>query len=169
MRDFVVDRFGDSHDASEFDSGNLELDGWLNKSARDSDGRNITRTWVWHRGDGIVLGYYAIAPYTLDREDLTRRQARGLPGQIPAYLIAKLALDRRMQGQRLGSHLLMSALERIADGSDDLGGRYAVVDAIDDAASSFYVHHGFEAMDGVQGRLVLPIKDIREAVARYGP
>lgn len=116
-----------------------------------------------------MLGYYALAPCTLAREELTQRQARGLPDQIPAYLIAKLALDRGMQGQHLGSHLLMSALERIAVGSDDLGGRFAVVDAIDDIASSYDVHHGFEAVDGVQGRLVLPITDIRAAMARYEP
>ena len=171
MPHFVVDRLEADHDTSGFESGDVELDRWLTKSARDSDGRNITRTWVLRRDDRVagyhVAGYYAVAPCTLDRGGLTQRQARGLPMQMPAYLIAKLALDRRLQGQGLGSHLLMSALERIAAGGADLGGRYAVVDAINDRATSFYLHHGFEPLSGATGRLLLPVKDIRDAIARH--
>ena len=41
------------------------LDGWLRTSARDSDGRNLTRTYVCHRGDRVVVAYYALMPSML--------------------------------------------------------------------------------------------------------
>ncbi|MGH9126970.1 MAG: hypothetical protein ACRDZ8_19930 [Acidimicrobiales bacterium] len=63
--------------------------------------------------------------------------------------MARLALDRSLHGNRLGSQLLASALMRTAVGARDLGGRYVVVDAIDDAAASFYRHHGFDQMRAV--------------------
>jgi hypothetical protein len=47
----------------------------------------------------------------------------------------------------------------------DLGGRYVIVDAIDDAAVSFDVHHSFEPIPGRPDRLLLPTK----ALAPYLP
>ena len=45
----------DGHDTAAFDGGQPTLDEWLRASARDSDGRNLTRTYVWHRG--AVIGF----------------------------------------------------------------------------------------------------------------
>ncbi len=158
--DFVCEGFADGHDASGFGSGQPTLDDWLRKSARDSDGRNLTRTYVWHRRDAIVVAYYTLMPYFIERETLSKKQARGLPDRIPCYLVARLALHRELHGNRLGSQLLASALTRAAVGSRDLGGRYVVVDAIDDAAASFYRHHGFEPIPTREDRLVLPTKTL---------
>lgn len=156
--DFVCEVLSDGHDSSTFESTQPALDEWLRKSARDSDGRNLTRTYVWHRGDNVVVAYYTLMPYFIERDTLTKKQARGLPDRISCYLIARLALDRSLHGQRLGSQLLASALKRAAIGARDLGGRYVIVDAIDDAAASFYRHHGFEPIPGRHDRLVLPTK-----------
>lgn len=156
--DFVCEVLADGHDSSAFESGHPTLDEWLRKSARDSDGRNLTRTYVWHGGDGVVVGYYTLMPYFIERETLTKKQARGLPERISCYLVARLALHRDLHGRRLGSQLLASALTRAAVGARDLGGRYVVVDAIDDDAVSFDGHHGFEAIPGRPDRLVLPTK-----------
>lgn len=156
--DFVCEILTDGHDVSAFDSTQPAIDEWLRKAALDSDGRNLTRTYVWHRGDNVVVAYYALMPYFIERETLTKRQARGLPDRISCYLIARLALDRRLHGQRLGSQLLASALTRTAIGARDLGGRYVIVDAIDDAAVSFYGHHGFVPIPGRPDRLVLATK-----------
>jgi GNAT superfamily N-acetyltransferase len=155
--EFICEAFADHHDVSDFDSGQPDLDDWLRKSARDSDGRNLTRTYVWHRGNSVVRAYYSLMPYFIERETLTRKQGRGLPDRIPCYLIAKLALHRNLHGQQLGSQLLASALTRAAIGARDLGGRYVIVDAIEDAAASFYQHHGFAPIPSTD-RLLLPTK-----------
>ena len=156
--DFVCEVLSDAHDAATFESSQPTLDNWLRKSARDSDGRNLTRTYVWHRGDNMVVAYSTLMPYFIERDTLTKKQARGLPDRISCYLIARLALEQSLHGQRLGSQLLASALGRAAVGARDLGGRYVIVDAIDDAATSFYRHHGFEPIPTRPDRLVLPTK-----------
>lgn len=156
--EFVCEVFGDSHDASSFNCGRAPLDDWLRKSARDSDGRNLTRTYVWHRGDGVVVSYYTLMPYVIERETFGKKQGRGLPDRIPCYLIARLALDEELHHQRLGSQLLASALRRAAAGSSTLGGRYVIVDALDAEARSFYEHHGFEPAPSSENRLLLPTK-----------
>lgn len=154
--EFVCEILTDGHDASEFHSGQETIDEWLRRSARDSDGRNLTRTYIWHRGDGVILAYYTLMPYFIERATLGKKQGRGLPDRIPCYLIARLALNENLHHQRLGSQLLASALSRAAIGSRDLGGRYVIVDAIDDVAASFYRHHGFEPVPGHERRLLIP-------------
>lgn len=156
--EYVCEVLALEHDPSGFDSGQATLDEWLRNSARDSDGRNLTRTYVWHRGDGTVLAYYTLMPYLIERDTLTAKQARGLPDRISGYLIARLALHRAVHGQGLGSQLLASALTRTAISARDLGGCYVIVDAIDHEAASFYRHHGFEAITGRPDRLVFPTK-----------
>ncbi len=101
-----------------------------------------------------MVGYYAVMPYFIEREILTKKQRRGLPDRIPCYLISKLALDNSLKGQRLGSQLLASALIRAAPAAAQIGGRYVVVDALNESARSFYLHHGFEAVEGRDDRLV---------------
>lgn len=155
---FVCEVLAEGHELSAFDSTQPSLDDWLRKSARDSDGRNLTRTYVWHRGGHIVVAFYTLMPYFIERERLSKKQGRGLPDRIPCYLIARLALDRSLQGQGLGSQLLASALTRAAIGARDLSGRFVVVDAINDTAAPFYRHHGFEPMNGRPDGLVLPVK-----------
>lgn len=156
--DYLCETLSEGFALVAFDSGITALDDWLRTSARDSDGRNLTRTWVWHGGDRKVVGYYTIAPYFIERGTLTGRQGRGLPDRIPCYLLARLALDRTLQGGGLGSQLLASALLRIAAGTGDLGGRFVVVDATDERAAAFYRHHGFAEVAGAPGRLILPTK-----------
>ncbi len=156
--EFVCEVLADSHDLSAFDSTHAALDDWLRKAARDSDGRNLTRTYVWHTGNGVVCAYFTLMPYLIERQTLTGKQGRGLPDAISCYLIARLALDKLLHDQKLGSQLLASALTRAASSAKEAGGRYVVVDAIDDVASSFYKHHGFEPIADSPSRLVLPVK-----------
>lgn len=148
------------HNTTRFESGQPTLDDWLIRAARDSDGRNLTRTFVWHRGDNVAVAYFTLMPYVIEREDLTTRQGRGLPHRIPCFLLARLALHRDLHGQRLGSQLLASALTRAAAAARDTGGRYVVVDAIDDDAVAFYKHHGFTAIGTRNDRLIIPTKAI---------
>lgn len=166
---FVSEALNDEHDVSRLSSGQPELDGWLRRSAAASDGRNITRTHVWtRRGDQErrVVAYYSTMPYVIERGTLSKREGRGLTDHIPCYLLTRLALDRTLQGQQLGSMLLAEAVRRIALSSTGAGGRLIVVDAIDDDAASFYRRHGFEPLPDEPRRLTLRVKDVLGSLDR---
>ena len=55
--------------------------------------------------------------------------------------------------------MLHDALSRAVAASQQAGGRYVVVDAIDDNARQFYEHHGF-ATTPRPDRLVRKVSDI---------
>lgn len=118
---------------------------------------------MWTAGDARVVAYYSIAPTQIVRGDLSRGQTGGFT-VVPAYLLARLALDKSLQGQGLGSQLLIDALEVIVKASRRSGGRLIVVDAIDDAAVAFYRRHDFEPVKNDDRRLVMKIATARQAL-----
>ncbi|HEU0132505.1 MAG TPA: GNAT family N-acetyltransferase [Mycobacteriales bacterium] len=136
----------EAHDR-RIDSGNADLDGWLRDHALGAEARRTSRTFVWTDG-GRVVAYYAVSAHRVLRADLPRALGHGSPTEIPAVLLAKLALDRSWHGQGLGGVLLADALTRIVRATEVVAARFVVVDAIDDNAAAFYEHHGFRRVPG---------------------
>lgn len=91
---------------------------------------------------------------------MSRRDAGGNT-VLPGYLLARLAIDRSIRGRGLGAQLLLDALERIAGGAGELGGRIIVVDPIDDEAAAFYAHYGFTDCQGDRRRMYMKIASVR--------
>ncbi len=161
---YRVEALSDAHVLDRFACGSTALDDWLRQHARNATGQG-TRTYVLvDTGTAAVVGYFAIAPHLVEREATSARIGRGAPRQIPAILLAKLALDQRSQGAGLGSELLVRALEKIVDAARGVGGRLVVVDAIDDGAAAFYRHHGFEAVPGNPLRLLMKVSTAARAL-----
>jgi GNAT superfamily N-acetyltransferase len=164
---YRVEPLGD-HNLAEFDSGNAELDEWLRSHARTATGQG-TRTYVLVDDDGSVVGYFAVAPHLLVRDDAPPRLARGAPHQIPAILLAKLALDSSVQGRGLGADLLVHALDTIITAARRAGGRVVLVDAIDEDARTFYEHHDFQQLPGQRQRLVMKLSTAAKALGLPWP
>jgi len=91
---------------------------------------------------------------------------RRLPGfPIPAVLLARLAVDERVQGQGLGRYLFEEALGmtlQLAYGGP-VAFRLFVTDAIDEAAAKFYERFGFTRLaEEFPCRMVLDLKPLLE-------
>jgi GNAT superfamily N-acetyltransferase len=159
---FVSEALNEQHSLSYFDSSQPDLDLWIKQHALTTEARRTRRTFVWHDA-GRIVAYYTIAAHLIMREDLPRALGRGNPTQIPSVLLARLALDKTLQGQGHGGVLLADALHRIVVATQTVAARFVVVDAIDQAAHGFYQHHGFREVPGSM-RLIQKIGDIAAAV-----
>lgn len=156
------------HTLSGFDSGESSLDEWLVNSAVGSDARGITRTFVWtYPETGTAIGYYSLMAHVLQRAALPIALGHGSPTDIPAVLLARLALDKRSQGHGLGGALLADALERAAMAARNVGARFAVVDALHERACTFYQHYGFRRIPDTL-RLVQKMSSIEVALQQPG-
>ena len=151
------------HDVSEFSCGDADLDDWLRRHAHTARGQG-TRTYVVVDDAGVVVGYFAIAPHLLARDDASVRLARGAPDRIPAILLAKLALDSSVQGRGLGSELLVVALGVIVAAAKRAGGRIVLVDPASDDAREFYERHDFERLPGHTHRLFMKLSSVANAL-----
>jgi GNAT superfamily N-acetyltransferase len=160
---FRVVALDERHDIESFISGNVELDTWLRLHARNATGQG-TRTFVVIDEGEMVVGYFAIAPHVLDRDDAPKKLGRGAPRQIPAILLAKLALREDLHGHGLGAELLVRALATILEAARAAGGKVVVVDAIDEGAAAFYRHHDFEVLPSRPDRLVMKLSTAARAL-----
>ena len=157
------------HDAATFDSGEPALDEWLRRHAAGADARRTARTFVWTatgRPDAQrrrVIAYYSLTGHRLVRDELPRRLGRGSPDEIPAVLLARLAVDRGAQGHGLGGAVLADAMGRVVEATSIVAARFVVVDALHERAATFYEHHGFTRIPDTL-RLIQKISDIAAAL-----
>lgn len=161
----MAEQLSEAHQLGGFSSGRPELDRWLVEHALAAAKRRTARTFVWHRGDQVVVGYHSLTAHLLQREELPRSLGRVGSRLVPAVLLARLALDQSPQGRGLGGALLAEALERVLAATETIAARFVVVDAIDESVARFYEHHGFRLIPGTL-RLVQKVSDIAAAIRK---
>jgi GNAT superfamily N-acetyltransferase len=164
VADWTVQRLDRSHDRASFDCGRPPLDHWLQRLAGQFERRDLARTYVAVKpGDVKVLGYYALSNHHVSYEVLPEEQSKGLPTiDVPVVLLGRLAVDKTVQRQGLGEHLLLDALRRADYISHHVGVRAVEVHALDDAARRFYLKYGFVSLRDDQHHLFLPVQVIRQ-------
>jgi GNAT superfamily N-acetyltransferase len=156
---------GETHHLDAFTCGKGSLDEWLRNQALRAQGAGTARTYVWTRPDSRdVSAYFSIAPTQIVRSEAPRPLTGGY-SVIPAYLLARLVLDRALHGRGLGGDLLLDALARIVDAAAVGGGRLIVVDAMDEQAAAFYRRHDFVRVGG-SSRLYLKVATARSVLVR---
>ena len=149
----------DSHDVSGFDCGDNTLNDWLVKRALKNQNSGASRTFVICQ-DNQVVGYYALASGSVERMTSPKSIARNMPEPIPVMVLGRLAIDARMQGQRLGSALLKDALLRTVSVSKNVGIRAILVHVISEDARRFYLGYGFQISPIDPMTLMLPIRQV---------
>jgi GNAT superfamily N-acetyltransferase len=154
---YAIEPLGPSHNFDEFDCGNDALSIWLRDHARRATMQGTRTFLLVEEESGRVGGYFSVAPYLVEREDLPAKSGRGAPREIPAVLLAKLAVDRSEQGTGLGRVLMVRALTHIVRTARAAGGKVVVVDAVDKKAASFYEHHNFVPTPRDPLRLVMKL------------
>lgn len=130
--------------------------------------RRVAAPFVLCEGESnAVLGYYTLSALSVDVGAWPEAVARRLPRYpvVPATLLGRLAVDRRLRGKgagehRLGEHLLMDALRRALGASREVASVAVVVDAKDDNAATFYRRYDFIPFADPANRLFLPMATI---------
>jgi GNAT superfamily N-acetyltransferase len=164
-----VEPLAAGQDLDTFDCGHVALNIWLRQHARGATGQG-TRTYLLiEEATGAVVGYFAVAPHLVERDDAPRGVGRGAPQRIPAILLAKLALHARLHGRGLGAELLVHALTTIVVAARSAGGRLVVVDAVDESAASFYRAHDFQPSPTNPHRLIMKLSTAAKALGLTWP
>ena len=143
-----------------FDCGQQNLNQYLQRYALSSQRGNGAQTYV-ACVDSIVAGYYSICAASVAHADAPGRIVKGLARHpVPLMLLSRLAVDKRFQGQGLGTELLHDALTRAIHAGDIMGIRAVVVHPKDEVARRWYLRFKFEATPAFPEQLFLLLKDI---------
>lgn len=152
------------HDSGDFCCGDEDLDAWLHRYARHAENAGSARTFVTTNA-GTVVGYYALTVGQVGAAEATDRLLKGQPRgrPVPVLILARLAVDRRHQGNGVGWSLLQDAFLRCTAASENVGARAIVAHAREEA-NNFYDRFGFEASPADPLQRILLIKDARAFV-----
>lgn len=132
------------HQLDQFACGEPSLDEWLKRRARANHLSGASRTFVATDPDGRVFGYYAMAAGAVSHQMAISNVRRNMPDPIPVMVLARLAVDHRAQGIKLGAGLLQDAVNRAVAVAHNAGVRALWVHALNDSAKQFYEHYGFQ-------------------------
>ena len=132
------------HNVSGFDSGEPALDDWLRRRAVQNEASGASRTYVVCVGRKVV-GYYTLAAGAVAHAEAPGRLRRNMPDAVPVMVLGRLAVDRTIHGQGVGTGLLRDAVLRTVQAAEIVGIRAILVHAISEAARRFYEKYGFVA------------------------
>jgi GNAT superfamily N-acetyltransferase len=148
-----------------FDSGDEELDDFLKNDALKEQQLLLSRTHLCFYKDHLA-GFITLAADSIRLEKDRLDPSQHIEGcDYPAYpciLIARLAVDKRLQGHSIGSYLLMLAIGFALEGP--LGCRYLSVDPKEGAAK-FYEKVGFRYWTKSKRRMYLNMMDVAQQLA----
>ncbi|MGC2465749.1 MAG: GNAT family N-acetyltransferase [Candidatus Acidiferrum sp.] len=160
-----VEKLRRDHPIDGFDCGREELNRYLLRYARQNQQAGAAQTYVGVVGE-VIAGYYALAVSQVTLEDAPERLKKGLAKHpVPVVLLARLAIDRRWQGQGVGKALLRDAIQRTLEAADIAGIRAFAVHAKDEEARRFYEHFDFIPSPTDPMHLFVLLKDVRRLIS----
>ena len=158
----IIEEITRQHNRKGFDSGVTELNLFLQQQARQKTAKNISKTYVACREtDPIaIIGYYTLTGYSVTTP-VAHKHYANYPHPLRAVKLARLAVDRSQQTQRIGERLLIDAIYRTALVSQQISVIGLFVDPMTPNVISFYQQYGFlpaDSGDQIRLEMWLPIK-----------
>lgn len=149
------------HDRAGFDCGVTQLNDYLQRYAVQHRQRGITSAFVLTSGDDPrrILGYYTLSAAEVDAVHLSEAERKKLPHYpVPCFRMGRLACRSDQRGTGLGRLLLGCVVDRCLKASEQVAAYALLVDAKNEVARAFYLHHGFLAFTDQPLTLYLPLK-----------
>lgn len=159
-----IEKLRRDHLVEGFDCGREALNRYLRRYAWQNQQAGAAQTYLGI-ADEAIIGYHTLAVGQVTIDDAPARLTKGLAKHpVPIMLLARLATDRRWQGQGVGRALLKDAIQRTLQAADIAGIRALAVHAKDREARRFYEHFDFVPSPTDPLHLFILPKDLRRAL-----
>jgi GNAT superfamily N-acetyltransferase len=156
----IINALNKRHLRKVFDCDESSLNTYIQRYARQNIKNRINRVFIASPVDSVktIMGYYTLSAGSISGDDLPLAQKRRLPNYpIPVALLGRLAVDKQYQGLRVGSILLVDAVQRVEQASEVLAVYAIVVDALNPSVAEFYQSFGFIPFVNQPLKLFLPM------------
>lgn len=153
------------HRLEGFDCGELALNDWLVRHARQAQGSGSAKTFVVADDDDRVAGYFSLTVGQVDTLEAPERIRKGM-GQypVPVVILARLAVSREHQRRGTGVGLLQDAIRRTLAIAEQAGVRAMLTHPLNEDAARFYARFGFIPSPLREQQWLLLLKDARRWV-----
>ena len=160
MAQFQIEALA-GHDRSAFSCWVEPLDRYFREQVSQDIRRRATACFVAIDEEAFrIAGYYTLSAGSVPLTDLPTDLAKRLPRypSVPVARLGRLAVDQAYRGRKLGAALLWDAAARAAH--SELMAYALLVDAKNDQAEAFYVHHGFAALGSRSANIAIRQKNV---------
>ncbi|WP_457575784.1 GNAT family N-acetyltransferase [Desulfomarina sp.] len=157
------------HDRSSFNCGSVELNTFLQRHAFRQMKVGVSKTMVLPVKEKLsnqkypICSFYTVAPSSIQRASLPGDLSKKLLHYpVSVFLIAQLAVNKKVQGQQLGKITLIKSLEFLWHVNEQMHAYAVVVDCLNESVENFYLKYGFHHLYKTNGksRMFLPIKTV---------
>jgi GNAT superfamily N-acetyltransferase len=160
-----------THDRAAFDCGEAALNEFLRRYARKSHDMGGAKTFlaIDDRDHKTILGFYSLSPASMEYARTPEIVRRGLARHdVPVFRLARLAVDRKVQGKGLGGQLLLAAGRRCLFAAAEVGGVALLIDAKNERVAGWYTGYGAVPLPDASLSLLLPLITIESALKSAG-
>ena len=120
------------HDRSAFSCGFGPINNFLKMSLSDQVKDGMVTAWIATAdGDSAVLAFYILGAMAVRAEFGPKKWQRARVPDIPVIYIQAVAVREDMEGKRLGTSLVIDAMERCLGIADQMGAAAIVLDVLD--------------------------------------
>ena len=147
-----------------FDCGIEQLNEFLSRYAIKNDELGIGRTFIALNSSNYILGYFTLATAQVAYQEIPDECKGKLPKYpIPALRIARLAVNKELQGNGIGKWLLSQVFIKAVQVSDITGLYLIIVDA-KETSKSFYEYYGFQRLVDEELSYFIVVDTVRKAI-----
>jgi len=157
------------HDREAFDCGDQALNEFLRRYARRSHDLGGAKTFlaIDDADNRTILGFYSLSPASVMYARTPETVRRGLARHdVPGFRLARLAVDKTVQGRGLGGQLLLAAGRRCLLAAAEVGGVVLVIDAKNERVAGWYASYGAVALLDAPLTLLLPLRTVEAALKK---
>ncbi len=167
LKQFTISPLGNEHKLPGFSCGDSGLDTFINKKATKYHNRNRVKVFCTHERDkSLVHGLYTLTMRIEETNKLTLNEQDQISDKhFPAIYIGALAVSTLCQSNKLGTILLMNALQRSYYIAQNVAVFAVALRSLNERTTKFYERYGFgKREDGVTPLIVLPIWTLNELI-----
>ena len=158
------EQLNNTHQLEGFDCGQLALNDWLLRHARQANSSGSAKTFVIADAERVV-GYFRLTVGQVDTLEAPERIRKGMgPYPLPVVILARLAVSKNDQGRGIGLGMLQDAIRRTLAIAEHAGIRAMFTHPLNESASNFYTRFGFVPSPLREQQLLLLLKDARKIV-----
>ena len=152
------------HDRSVFDCGDEKLNAFIKNMAHQHIRKGLSRTFVLveQKNPEKIIAYMTLVVCELFAENIPHQWKKKYPRTLPAAKLARLAVSQKQQKQGFGELLVVDAIHKTFNVSENMGIVGLFVDAKHEQAKNYYNRFGFLSLPEQLDNLFLPLSTIIE-------
>ena len=130
-----------------FDCDNKTINKFVASSLKKQVRQNLSQCYVLldTNSEDRFIGFYTLSSFAIDAVMLEGLSGGSLPSRIPCSRLVMLGIDNEYKKRGLGKLLIQSVIHKTIMAAEQIGIYGLFLDA-DENAYTFYVEHGFIAL-----------------------